>query len=157
MRDARAVSGIQRLLGVGLSLIGVVVVLRYTRADARRDPVGAIGAVARRYPALRRDIPLDRLGPACDEGDGEACTELGVAFGDVRNSLGELGLPACIEHALFARACDGGHWRGCELLARRGRECGAPDLERARAVLARACEGLVFAACDALAELRASR
>jgi hypothetical protein len=155
--EGHAANALRRLVGVGLALGAVALVHRYVRVDRRRDPVGAVRAVVTRYPPLRSEVPVDRLGPACDGGDAEACTELGIAFASARASIAELPLPQCVEQALYARACDGGHWRGCALLVPGADGCGAPDLERVDAVLDRACERLVFAACDARAQMRGAR
>jgi hypothetical protein len=154
--ERSAASALRRLLGVGLALAAAGGVHRLVRVDRARDPVGAVRAATLRYPMLRADVPVDRLGPPCDAGDGTACTDLGLALADARASVG-LPLPSCLEEGLFMRGCDGDDWRACDRLVQGSGECGAPDADRVQAVLEGACDRLVFAACDALARARASR
>ena len=145
-----------RLVLACLALGASVGVYRWARPTATSNPVGVLRSVALRYPMLRADLPVEQFGDGCDQGDGAACTELGLAFQRVRDEAG-VPLPSCVDHALYARACDGGHWRGCDLLARHPRGCGEPDLAWAESVLDRACRGAVFAACDALGHIRVRR
>jgi hypothetical protein len=154
--ERRAGSGIAKLLVLALALGASAGVRRWARPSPQGDPVGVLRAVAMRNPMIRQDLPLDRYGAACDGGDGAACTELGVAWAQVVVMDG-IPVPACVDHALFARACEEGHWLGCDHLARGGDDCGEPDLARAEAVLDRACAGAVFAACDALGRVRVRR
>jgi hypothetical protein len=153
--ERRAGSGIARLLTAAVVLGATVGVYRWARPSAHGDPVGVLRAMAVRHPMIRQDLPLERYGGACDGGDGEACTELALAW--ARVVADGIPGPSCVDHALFARACDDGHWRGCERLVRADDGCGAPDLAQAETVLDRACSGAVFAACDALGQVRVRR
>jgi hypothetical protein len=139
------------LLGAGVAFA----LYRYGRIDPARDPVAALRTLVMKHAYVRSDIPLDRLGAPCDQGDGDACTELGLAFASVKDSLPELQVSGCLDHALFARACERGSWRGCRELSQRTKRGGCPatDLSTARDVLDAACRRLVFPACDALGEL----
>src|SRR5262245_35798088 len=145
----------RRLLGPLVGAAVIVGLYRYGRVDLRRDPVGALRGIAVKHPSIRNDIPLERLGPPCDEGDGDACTDLGLAVESVRDELPPTSFPACLDHALFARACAQRSWRGCRELSQRAKlgDCGAIDIATARDVLDAACRRLVFPACDALAQL----
>jgi hypothetical protein len=153
--ERRAGTGIAKLLTMALALGASVGVYRWARPSAHGDPVGVLRNVALRYPMVRQDLPLERYGAACDGGDGAACTELGVAY--ARIAADGFPVPSCVDHALFARACDDGHWRGCDQLVQGGDGCGEPDLAHVEAVLDRACAGAVFAACDALGRVRVRR
>jgi hypothetical protein len=150
--DTGGTRAVMRLLSVGVGVLMLVVAYRYVHSGSR-DPVAAARLVALRFPQLREDKEVDRLGPACDGGDLGACVELGLNYGGVRETGAPV--PPCIDHELYARACDGGEWRGCQEVARTSRrgDCGEADLAHAREVLSAACEHLVFAACDAGAEL----
>jgi hypothetical protein len=112
-----------------------------------------------KQPYVRGDVAVERLGPPCDAGDGDACTDLGLALVSARDSMPEIALPACVDRVLFDRACEHGSWRGCRelaLLATQG-DCRATDLATARDVLDTACRRLEFAACDAKARIAIPR
>lgn len=139
-------------------LIGAAIVFalyRYGRIDPARDPVGAIRTIVMKHPYVRSDVPVDRLGPPCDEGDGDACTDLALAFDNVTQDLPESSFPTCIDQTLFDRACEHGSWRGCRALSQRAKrgDCRAADLTTAHDVLDGACRRLEFQACDALGQL----
>ena len=144
---------ITRILSLAVGALMVAYAYRYGRGGAH-DPVDAVRVVAIRLPALRADLGIDEYGPACEEGDLDACVELGTRYAATRND-GGTPIPPCLDHALFERACDGRNWRGCQHVIRtshRG-DCGQADFDYARGVLEAECQRMVFAACDAKAEL----
>jgi hypothetical protein len=150
--DRSETRAVTRLLTVCVGLLLMAVAYRYRRSGSV-DPVSAVRLVAVRVPTLRADLRIDDLGPACDDGALDACVDLGLNYAELRNDGSPL--PPCLDHALFALACDGGDWRGCREVARtshRG-DCGEADLAHAKDVLDAACARLEFAACDAKAEL----
>ena len=150
-RDISAGAALGRMVGLAIG-VAAVAAAYHVRVDKRRDPVGALRVLVVRYPQLRDGIPLDRLGPACDGGDGEACAALAKAVAESRD-LVAASLPFCLEHALYVRGCDGGSWRACDMVLHDEGGCGPPDLERTRRVMQFDCDRSDFAACDALARL----
>jgi hypothetical protein len=116
------------------------------------DPIRQIAALAQRHRSLPwRDVPLRRLGPACDHGDPAACADLAFAYADVRAVAAEqfdLELP-CADRALLVRACEGGDARSCMFLGHlaNGGDCEPRDEDRARALYERACSQGLDAAC----------
>ena len=153
--DPGAGRALRRFLGPLVCAAMVLAVYRYGRVDVRRDPVAALRGIVVKHPSVRADIPVDRLGRPCDEGDGDACTDLGLALESVQDELSPTSVPACLDHALFTRACADRSWRGCRELSQRAKrgDCGPIDMATARDVLDAACRRLVFPACDALAQL----
>jgi hypothetical protein len=136
------------LVRTAIVLVAATLVLRHVRrgGDVNADPVGVLQTVAMRYPVVRHEIPVERLGPACDGGDSAACVQLGRGVA-ATNQAGPM--PRCLEQAFYRKACAADDWEGCAALAGGGsEECGPVDVQAIRDSLDRACRRMVFAACD---------
>ena len=153
----RAGSVFRGVVMLALMLVALTWLLRRIEpedpADLTDDPVAQIEVLARQHRSLPwRDVPVRRLGPACNDRDAESCAELAHAYADVRHLADShfgIDLP-CVDRTLLERACDGDDARGCMFLGHLARvgACGAGTERRAHGLYDRACRSGLRDACD---------
>lgn len=143
-----------RLVLVAVALVASAALDRHLRRPLvlpDDDPVAAIRLVlARSSPAVRREVPVDRHGAACDAGDPAACAALARAYQDVARGV-LANLPSCLEFPLFQRACDRGEAAACVEVAAyyRGGRCAERSAIQAETMLLQACRQGDGYACSA--------